>query len=408
MADRKHLNNRTVAALRPAVTNYDVYDVLVPGLAVRVTTKGAKSYVLVKRMPGEANPTRRTIAKVGAIELDEARCIARDWLAQIRKGFDPKEVEEARAAEARNDAFDAVAETYIAERLDGKKKADIARVIRREFGGQKDDVPIGPWAGKPIRTIKTRDVADLVVAKSMTAPTQARNMLSHLARLMRWAVAKGLIEYSPAAQIRPGDLLGKVVPRARVLTDEELKRLWKTAEIQRYPWGSIYLLLILTGCRLNEVVDARWSEFDLRRGVWTIPAGRMKGKLAHAVPITSMMSRVLARLPRWNGGDHLFSCSNGVDSVTVTNHIKDQIDVATRIYGWRNHDIRRTMRSHLSALPIEEHVREIMIAHKRKGLQATYDLFQYFEEKRVGFELWHARLSAIVDPPAVAPLRLVG
>jgi integrase len=82
-----------------------------------------------------------------------------------------------------------------------------------------------------------------------------------------------------------------------------------------YPFGPIYRLLLLSGLRLNEVADAVWSEFDVGKGIWTIPASRMKGKNSkarpHTVPLTADILAVLSDLPRFNGGEYLFSTTNG-------------------------------------------------------------------------------------------------
>ena len=66
---------------------------------------------------------------------------------------------------------------------------------------------------------------------------------------------------------------------------------------------------------------------------------------------------------------------------------------------WKNHHIRRTVRSNLSALKIPEEVREAVLAHVRPGIKGTYDKFDYFDQKRDALELWAARLRSIVEPP---------
>lgn len=395
-AARKALNPRMIAALPPAPVGKkrDVMDSLVPNFGVCVSDRGNKSFVLIKRMPGARNAARHTLAKVGAIDLAAAREMARRWLEAIANGVDPRASDSAAERERRN-AFDAVLEDYIERRLTGKKRDEIARALRREFGK--------PWKGRPIREITTEDVATIVLGKARSAPTQARNVLSHLGRFFRWAVACGKVPFSPAAQIRPSDLLGKVTPRSRVLTDDELGRVWRAAKETAYPWGPIYLLLILTGVRLNEVADAQWSEIDMRGKVWTIPGSRMKGKLDHVIPLPPATVQLLQSLPRWNQGDYVFSNTGGVKPVTVSDFVKGRMDVKARVYDWRNHDIRRTVRTHLSAIPtIPEVVRELMVAHKRKGIERVYDLHSYPGEKREGFLAWQQRLATLIVKPEQA------
>src|SRR5688572_6361749 len=113
-AMKKVLTTRLIDALQPAPagTTYDVTDAIVPGLAVRVMDTGVKSFVLVTRLPGASNPTRRAIAKVGAIELTQARSRAREWLSDIAQGIDPKTAAAARMATDQASAFGPVVERY--------------------------------------------------------------------------------------------------------------------------------------------------------------------------------------------------------------------------------------------------------------------------------------------------------
>jgi hypothetical protein len=71
---------------------------------------------------------------------------------------------------------------------------------------------------------------------------------------------------------------------------------------------------------------------------------------------------------------------------------------------WTNHDIRRTVRTNMSALRVPEEVREAVLAHVRPGIKGTYDLYDYFDEKRDALEKWAARLREIMTP---APANVV-
>jgi integrase len=189
----------------------------------------------------------------------------------------------------------------------------------------------------------------------------------------------------------------------------------------------LYQLLLLSGQRKSEVAEARWSEFDMQGKLWTIPGERMKGEglgAPHAVPLTVDMIAILEALPRFQHGDHLFSSTFGLKAINGFSKSKDRIDARMRltwralgrvngkdrrrtsIPGWVNHDLRRTVRTHLSALPVQDVVRELIIAHARPGLHKVYDLYAYLDEKRECLELWSARLRAIVEPPPpnVVPL----
>jgi integrase len=196
------------------------------------------------------------------------------------------------------------------------------------------------------------------------------------------------------------------------LTDDELRAFWGATEKYEYPYGSLYRLLLLTGLRLGEACGARWSEFDLAKKQWTIPASRMKktkdGAKPFVVPLTDPILELLESLPRFNSGDALFSNNHGKRPLKVANFSdpKERLDKlmvvglgGAALPSFVNHDIRRTVRTHLSALKIGEEVREAVLAHVRPGIKGTYDLYEYLDEKREALTLWHARLRSIVEPP---------
>ena len=237
---------------------------------------------------------------------------------------------------------------------------------------------------------------------------QARNLLGYARRLFAWAVAQhvyGLVT-DPTEKLKAKDLVGKKVARQRVLTDPELRALWQAAKSMDYPYGPLLQLLTLTGQRKSEVGEARWREFDLDKKLWTIPPERMKSNAAHSVPLTDDVVAILRSLPRFNRGDHLFTSTFGHKAVDGFSRAKARLDetMAAQLGGaadhWVIHDIRRTMRTHLSALPIPDRVRELVIAHARPGMHKVYDQYAYLDEKRDALEKWQIRLRGIVNPPS--------
>lgn len=431
LIDRRTLTDRTIKALKPTGKRYEVWDSLVPEMALRVTEKGTRSFVLVARYPGSANPTRRALGRYGSITLDAARDKARAWLTLIKTGQDPKEAErqEREAREAvRANTFGAMAERFIAEKLSTERKGkEVEREIRREL--------IEPWSERPVTEITSKDVRAVVRAiKGRGATAQARNVLGYAKRMFGWAVDQEEfgIDASPCDRIKPGNLFGPKVTRDRILSDDELAAFWRNVARMPYPMGPIYQLLALTALRLNEVADTQWQEIDLRGRIWTIPAERMKlskdkKPRAHAVPLTADIVMLLESLPRpaKAKGDYTFSLTAGESAVWVTNKVKMRLDVRmlrtlralarrrgedparVALPAWVNHDIRRTVRSGLSRLKVAEEVREAVLAHVRPGIKGVYDVYGYFDEKREALEMWNARLRSIVEPPPpnVVPLR---
>ena len=402
---KRTLNDRVLRALKPAKAGkrYDVIDAQLPGFGVRVTDKGTKTFTLTKRFPGSANPTRRALGEYPAIGLAEAREKARKWIDLIGRKIDPQvEVEHQRLAEQRKRAnsFAAVAEDFIQNKLPSERKGpEVERDIRREF------IPV--WGKRPIIEITPLDVINVIKPIAKRAPYQAHNCLGHIRRLFGWAVDQHAygIESSPVDRLKPKSLIGEKQSRSRILSDDELRAFWRATGEMGYPFGSIGRMLLLTGQRHHEVSEAPWSEFDLDKDLWSISQARFKSDMPHAVPLTADVLGLLGELPRFQSGDHAFSTTFGKKPTTISNKVKAELDRRmSSILGkdsqpWVIHDIRRTMRSHLSALRIPDHVAEMVIGHGRKGLQRVYDQHRYEAEMREALTLWAARLRDIVDPP---------
>jgi len=465
---RKRLSPRTIRALKPGkdgIRHGDVVmDDITPNFGVRVlgtNEKPAWSFVVVTRFPGSSNPVRAAVApfvfdardeRVAAESLRKARSKARTWINLIEEGRDPR-IEEARRRQAEEQrrlteirrgamTFGAIAEAFVAEKLPSERRAaHVEREIRTEFKG---------WWNMPIGDITRDDVRQVISAKARKAPAAARNILGHAKRVFSWAIEawdveekrkRYDIETSPAADIKPKSIVGEKVARDRLLNDDEVFAFWRVITRMKYPVKQTYQMLALTGCRLSEVAEARWSEFhpvvrtairrrdanpigwnqfDKEQLVWTIPASRMKGKNGkakpHVVPLTHDVLRILESLPVFAGGDFLFSYSGGRKPAAVSTDNKNLIDArmlltlraiarkrgddpaTVELEPWVNHDLRRVVRSGLSSLKIADHVAEAVLAHVRPGIAGTYDRHSYIDEKRDALIAWGAKLRSIAEP----------
>jgi len=430
---KKHLADRTLKALRPAKPGqrYEVWDSVLPGFGVRVSDApdkgrpgkaGRITFVLYARFPSSPYPSRRPLGLYGALSLADAREKATEWLALIRKGIDPAVVEEqARQAALRQQAlarersFAAVAEAFIADKLPGERKGrEVERDLRNVF--------LPAWGSKAIDEITDLDVLVIINAKKRSAPAQARNLLGTVRRLFDWAIGQRVygLNASPCDRLKPKAIIGEKISRQRRLNDNEFFAFLRAARRLRYPYGPVYELLALTGLRLNEVADAQWNE--IRDGVLTVPAARMKGRESqardHAVPLSPAAIAIINKLPRFQRGNYLFSTSAGVKPVYMGSKVKAELDArmlrtlralartrgddpaAVVLEPWVNHDLRRNVRSGLSALKkIDHRVAEAILAHKPQGIVGVYDVHAFFDEKREALELWAARLQSIVEPP---------
>src|SRR5262249_11757598 len=207
-------------------------------------------------------------------------------------------------------------------------------------------------------------------------------------------------------------LIGKKTQRTRVLSDAELRAAWIGAQRLGYPYGPLFQLLMLTGQRKSEVAEMRWSEIgDLAKKLWTIPPERMKADAAHLVPLADDAVAVLTSLPRFDG-DYVFSIRYGAQPVAAFSEYKRRYDAEilkalrehdakAKLAHFVIHDLRRTMRTRLSAIPnISDLVRELVIGHTKPELHKVYDQYAYLDEKRFALDAWAARLRNIINPKA--------
>ena len=309
--EKVNLTDRLLKSLKPEKKPYEVMDTQVRGLGIRVMPTGAKSFI--RRYPGSKQPARRALGAYGEMSLAEAREKAREWNALVKKGIDPG-IEEGRQRQAAIEAekqrqgstFGAAFEEYLRRKASKLKSGpDIEREMRREF---KD------WMGLPLADISPFMVKAAIQAiVDRGAPTNAHFLLAVTRAFFNWVIDSGdfNLEVSPCAKLKPTVLIGPRNVGARVLKDYEIAACWRASEAMGYPFGEFFQLLLLTAVRRNEAADARWSEIDLDAKLWVIPAERMKGGAAHAVPLTPEISALLESLPRFSGGDFVFSTTGG-------------------------------------------------------------------------------------------------
>jgi integrase len=362
-----------------------------------------KTFVLLARFPGNKQATRQSLGTYGELTLEEARDKARAWRNQLKKKIDPRaEEEKQRLAEQRKqeNSFASVCEEFIKRHVKKTRKADVVeRELRREF--------VARWGARPITDITQHDVVAVIdEAVDRGAPYQAHNLLGHVRTLFNWAIARGIygLDKSPCDRMRPAAVIGKKQARQRVLIDEEMRAFWRASKGIGYPYGPLFQMLLLTGQRKSEVAEARWSEFDLQKKLWVIPPERMKADAAHIVPLSEDVLSILKTLPRFQSGDCLFSTTFGKMPVNGFSKAKDRLDEFIekdlgKAEAFVLHDLRRTFRTGLSAIPgISDLVRELVIGHAKPGLHKVYDQYAYFDEKRFALDAWAARLRTILNP----------
>jgi len=180
-------------------------------------------------------------------------------------------------------------------------------------------------------------------------------------------------------------------PRERVLSDAEIRAIWKGTD-SRSDYDRILRLLLLTGARRTEVGSMRWEEVN-GNGLWTVPAERMKNGLPHEVFLTEAARKLL---PPRREGSFVFGKTTDA-GYSGWSRSKARLDGRLKLTPWSLHDFRRTMSTRLHDSGIPPHIVEALLAHvgHKQGVGGIYNKASYREQKREALELWAALIEKI-------------
>jgi site-specific recombinase XerD len=259
-----------------------VFDDDVPGFGIRVRASGARTWIFQYKIGGRTR--RLVLGKVSAIKLAKARDIAGELHAKVRLGGDPASEKREKVQRAL-DTFGSLVDLFLAQyRARASTKDGVDRHLR------KYAAPLHPM---PVTAIGRRDIAELLAKIDKTSgPTTANRVRATLSACFSWAIREGLALSNPIANTKSG----KSGPGTGVLSNDELRRIWKTAGDDTY--GVIIKLLILTGQRRSEIAKLCWAEVDLERHTLNLSAERTKNKRQHVVPLAPTALALLRDRPR--------------------------------------------------------------------------------------------------------------
>ena len=387
--------------LRPRSTRYEVPDG--NGLYVVVQPSGRKSFAVRFRIDGR--PRKLTLEK--GLTLAEARAAAAKALVEVEKKNDPTVVKrkamDAQRAAAAN-TFKAVAEAYLDR--EGKKKEDErlrSLAWRRQLLERLVYATLGD---RPISSIKRNAVIELldnIEDGKLFHPetkepirggaTMAHSTLAIIRAIMNWHAVRDEDYRSPIVR-GMGRIKPKKRKRERVLNDDELRAVWKSAESRGAdPFAMLIRFLLLTAARRNEGARLSWGEIT---GVdWILPARRNKVKLDLVRPLSSAAQKLLENRPRIDDCPYVFTY--GKKPLATFSQSKEEFDEACGVTGWTLHDLRRTARTLMSRAGVNPDHAERCLGHVMPGIRDNYDKHEFYDEKKQVFEVLAAQIERIVN-----------
>lgn len=377
---RLRFTNASVARIRPYNRPREFFDAGVAGFGVRVMPSGTKSYFAMARLKGEKTPKRYAIGRVDLFTLDEARERARIILRQLSQGEDPH-----TAARHQVRSLAGVVEEYAARHLSNLRSGvRVHQMLQREL--------VAGFGTDPIASVTKRDIIAMCDQIAETRPIMANRLLGNVKRLFAWAVDRGLLDASPAATVRrPAREMSR---GDRVLTDQELARVWRACDGLGTA-GPIVKLLLLTGARKHEIANLRREELDLDVATISLGPERFKSNRSHQIllsePAIQILHDILARR----------SCNTGkmfpvVNWTTAQRRIHERSGTS----GWTLHDLRRSAASGMARLGTPPGALARILGHAAapgQGLMRVYNRHTYDTEARAAIEAWGRELMRIAE-----------
>jgi integrase len=442
-----------------AVTKYaaktkrrEIRDDLAPSLYLIVQPTGTKQWALRFRRP-DGKPAKLSLGRVdlgvaetadeptigGALSLRQARQLANQIDRERARGIDVVAARKAAQSRQRTAVADAAANSFgtvvIEFFRDHKTKRHErprrwhgdARLLGLAWPPGCDPAKIEPevvagslvatWVDRAVTAIDGHDVHAVVadarkngipgLAKRNRGVSEARGRKVHaaLSVFFKWALQRRKVTGNPCVGVwHPGP----PPSRTRVLTNEEIKAFWAAADTIGGPYGGLFKILLLTGCRLNETRCMKRSEIDAD-GVWTIPPARTKNHREHLVALPPLARAIIAAMAEVDG-DHVFTY--GRDPVNGFSRTKRKLDdiIGDSVPPWTLHDLRRTCATGMAEIGVAPHIIEAVLNHvsgAKAGVAGIYNRAAYAGEKRTALARWAAHVEGLVSdrPAAVVPMR---
>lgn len=395
------------------------------GLYLRVYPSGKK--IFIYRYKNRLGSTKKlVIGLYPQKSLKQARLEVAEYNAQRKEGNDPaallaiekaKKIALSDAVHARDNRITISALFDRWEKLALCNHKDGGKAIRRMF--EKDVLPtLGKMAVEDVTKAHVIAVVDALLSRGVNR--MAKMILALMRQMFRFAQDRDIIENDPTATIRKSKIGKPDTERDRWLSEGEIKELVKAlpnAGLSKTTEAAIWIALA-TGCRIGELLKARWQEVNLEKGIWTITAENSK----NGEPLTIYLSEFAIKqfklvqsvnhetewcYPNRDGKTHV--CDK-----TVTKQIGDR-----QLYGerkpmskrskhaealklsggkWTPHDLRRTAATLMTALGVLPDIADRCLNHKEQNrIRRTYLRHSYEREMRDAWKLLGDRLDVLTS-----------
>jgi integrase len=387
------LSDRAISRLKPRERLYRKADG--KGLAIEVTPNGSRLWRFRYRFNGIAR-----MIGLGAhpgVSAEDARSKRRELADLLKRGIDPaadRKAGKLRSDEAAQNTFGTVADEWLK-----KQEPKLAEVTHAK----------AKWMLRLVSSLDKTPVADLTAPTVLAALRRiestgtidtAHRVKSLVGRVMRYAVATGRAQTDPTSALR-GALAPVVTKSHAAITDPtkigELLRAIDGYSGQPATQAALKLASMLFA-RPGNLRAMEWAELDLTAAEWRIPAGKMKTREAHVIPLPKQAIAILKELRALTGHSRFcFPNLRARDKPLSEN----TLNAALRKLGYTNnemvgHGFRAMASTRLNEMGWAPDVIERQLAHaERNKVRAVYNRAQYLPERRKMMQAWADYLDGL-------------
>lgn len=381
------LNDIKIKNLKPESKAYKIFDG--NGLYLYVTPTGSKKWRIKYRFERKENIY--SVGEYPQVSLREARAKVLEIKDMLAQGINPAE-ENKKNTPTAGGTFKEIALEWL-EKQTAKWSIDhkqtIAYRLEHYIYGQ-----IGSMDVKEITAPQVLAILRKFEEQGKTDIT--KRLLNIISQVFRYGVACGHCESDPCRDLKGALAFHKSTPRAAITEPKEVGQLMRN--IMAYPAGTVQQALLwsaYTFCRPKEVRQAEWQEIDFERGLWIIPAEKMKMRREHRVPLSRQCLEILERQKGFNEKWIFPSVRKGkclseagvLSAIRSMGYEKDKMCA---------HGFRAMASTLLNELGYRPDIIEISLAHGEENkVRAVYNRAEYMEERRKMMSEWADYLDSL-------------
>lgn len=424
------LEHNRVKAMKAPDKPIDYFDTIERGLILRLSKAGSKTFTYRYRANGKNRQFK--IGKFPETSLSDARKRVRELRQEVDNGYDPQAKKRNKRYKPKEITFKELSKNFSEHHLPTLKEStrvEYRRIIDNELLPKWKDFPVSEMTAHHVREILNKKAYE---DKSFTMANRMRSVISKIFEfgIHRIGISINKNPVEATAVFEQGENV-----RNRVYDEDEIKELWEFWESRPEPIQSVYKMLLLTGQRLNEVLNLKWSDIEENKHckrikidpdgraipevflttVWTVSIEQQKtGKhtnMVHEIPLSEMAYSIVKDLkPLTGNSEYVFESQRKKGHpLSSLNSTDKMIKKRTSVNDFRIHDLRRTFATKTEESGIDFSVVKKVLNHKESDVTSRhYTWYDYMDKKLEALNRWSYRLQNILKGKEETVIHKIG